>query len=104
MTRAVQDPEKTVSVVAGDESVNGGVNPNGACLDTNSVAQVVFYEEPSAILSGGVVICEGESANLNIEFTNGIGPWTVELTAVLLGSVGSPSVRITGIPSQRDEI
>ena len=78
-----------VSVVAGDESVNGGVNPNGACLDTNSVAQVVFYEEPSAILSGGEVICEGESANLNIEFTNGIGPWTVELQNNQSGDITS---------------
>ena len=60
-----------VSVVAGDESVNGGVNPNGACLDTNSVARWCS-EEPSAILSGGEIICEGESANLNVEFTNGI--------------------------------
>lgn len=68
-----------VSVIAGDESLNGGVNPNGACLDTNSVAAVVFYEEPAASLSGDEIICEGESTDLNIEFTNGIGPWTVEL-------------------------
>lgn len=68
-----------VSVVAGDMGVNGGVSASGACLDTNSLAQVIFYEEPSAALSGGGIICEGESIDLDVEFLNGIGPWTVEV-------------------------
>jgi gliding motility-associated-like protein len=78
-----------VSVVAGDASLNGGVNPNGLCLDTNSVTQVVFYEEPSAILSGDGVICEGETQILNIEFNSGIGPWTVELQNNQSGEITS---------------
>ncbi|MDG1297527.1 MAG: gliding motility-associated C-terminal domain-containing protein [Saprospiraceae bacterium] len=78
-----------VSVVAGDESLNGGVNPNGVCLDTNSVAQVVFYEEPNAILSGDAVICEGDATDLSVEFTSGFGPWTVELQNNQTGDITS---------------
>lgn len=67
----------TVSVIAGDSLSNGAVNDNDPCYDLNDEAFVIFYEEPNAILSGGGDICLFDSMALYVEFTAGIGPWTI---------------------------
>jgi len=65
-----------ISAVAGND------DGTGDCVDLNHVnisvaigTPVVFHEEPEADLSGGEILCAGDSTLLSIDFT-GIGPWT----------------------------
>jgi gliding motility-associated-like protein len=74
-----------ISAVAGnDDGTNDCVNLNHPDISVAPGTPVVFYQTPSAFLSGGGVICEGETAQLQVDFT-GIGPWDFE---VALAGVG----------------
>ena len=63
-----------ISSVAGDDNGSGSILLSDPCLDVSQGTPVVFYEEPTAILSGGATICEGETVSLIISLTpsNGI--------------------------------
>lgn len=65
-----------LSSVAGDDDGMGGVDLNDPCLDVSQGTPVVFYEIPTATLSGDPVICEGETAQMTVDFT-GTGPWSL---------------------------
>lgn len=66
-----------VSAVAGNDDGTGNVDLNDPCFDLSTNATpIVFYEPPTASLSGSGTICEGSSINLDVELT-GAGPWTL---------------------------
>ena len=69
-----------MSVVAGNN--NGGqVDLNDPCLDVSVGTPIVFYEEGDATLSGGAVICDGESTSLIISITPTSGVFDVVYNA-----------------------
>ena len=66
-----------VSAVVGDADGAGGVDLTDDCTVVSAGTPVVWYEEPTALISGGADLCPGEDATLTIEFT-GSAPWTYE--------------------------
>jgi gliding motility-associated-like protein len=69
----------TISAIAGNTDINGNVDFNDPCFSTAGEEQVIFYEVPNAILSGGGDLCENNSMDVYVEFTSGVSPWTVTL-------------------------
>lgn len=65
-----------LSAVVGNNDGAGGVDLNDDCLDVAQGTPIVFYEIPTAILSGDPVICEGDAANMTVNFT-GSSPWSI---------------------------
>ncbi len=65
-----------ISAIAGNNDGSGDVDLNDPCLNVSTATPIVFYQIPTAALSGGAQICEGSSANLSLQLT-GLGPWTV---------------------------
>jgi len=55
-------------------------NPATACsFELNDLFMVSFYDHPTAILSGGAPICEGETTDITINLT-GTAPWDITYT------------------------
>ncbi|MDV7393578.1 hypothetical protein RZS08_19540, partial [Arthrospira platensis SPKY1] len=65
-----------ISAVVGNDMGGGMVDLSDPCLAVAQGTPVIFYEEPTALLTGDATICEGESANLSISFT-GPGPYSL---------------------------
>ncbi len=63
--------------VVGNDDGSGCVDLNDPCLSIGGCALVRFRVIPTATLTTGDVICEGETGSLTVEFT-GSGPWTFE--------------------------
>ncbi|MBR9922988.1 MAG: gliding motility-associated C-terminal domain-containing protein [Bacteroidetes bacterium] len=66
-----------ISAQAGDDNGSGGVLITDPCLSIALGTPVVFYQIPSATLSGGGAICTGECADLVIDVVGGQAPYTV---------------------------
>jgi gliding motility-associated-like protein len=81
-----------LSAVVGDGDGAGGVNLSDPCLSVSQGTPVVFYEVPTAVLSGNSIVCEGNPANLTVTFT-GESPWSITYDA------GSGPQTINGITS-----
>ncbi len=64
------------SAVVGDEDGPGAVDLDDPCLAVAQGTPVIFYEIPTAVLSGNPAICEGSSGALSVEFT-GVSPWSI---------------------------
>lgn len=80
-----------LSAVVGD-NVGGLVDLNDPCLDVAQGTPITFFQVPSANLSGTTEICEGDEANLVVDFT-GVGPWSITLDD------GDTTTTINGITS-----
>jgi gliding motility-associated-like protein len=65
-----------ISAIAGNNDGMGNVDLNDVCLDVSQGTPIVFYEIPSASLTGSAQICNGASTNLSVQLT-GLGPWMV---------------------------
>ncbi len=79
-----------ISAVAGTDDGTGSIDLMDPCLSIAAGTPVVFYEVPSASISGGVEICPGESADLTIDLT-GDSPWSVLINGQqITGIVGTP--------------
>ena len=79
-----------VSSVVGTDDGTGNVDMTDPCLSIAPGTPVVFYEIPTATLSGGSEICPGESAELMIELT-GDSPWSVTINGQdITGIIGTP--------------
>jgi gliding motility-associated-like protein len=65
-----------ISAVVGNDMGGGMVDLSDPCLAVAQGTPVIFYEEPTALLTGDATICEGESADLSISFT-GPGPYSL---------------------------
>ncbi len=75
-----------VSAIAGNDDGTGQVDVSDPCLDVSAPSTpVVFYEIPTAVLSGTQSICEGDVATLSVQLT-GQAPWTL----VYQGTTGGP--------------
>jgi hypothetical protein len=68
-----------ICAVAGDDNGNGCVNFNDDCLSIGACTEVVYYEIPSASMSGNSDICAGEVVSVDVTFT-GVGPWEFTYT------------------------
>ncbi|RMG77476.1 MAG: gliding motility-associated C-terminal domain-containing protein [Bacteroidetes bacterium] len=79
-----------ISAIAGNNDGNGNVNQLDPCLDVAQGTPVVFYEIPTAFMTGDLAICAGETAGLQVEFT-GVGPWRLQY------SNGTDTLQINGI-------
>ncbi|MBK9012718.1 MAG: gliding motility-associated C-terminal domain-containing protein [Saprospiraceae bacterium] len=69
-----------ISAIAGNDDGTANVDLADACLDVSSGTPIVFYEIPTATLTGDAQICEGASTNLSVLLT-GLGPWTITYQA-----------------------
>ncbi|MEO1261213.1 MAG: gliding motility-associated C-terminal domain-containing protein [Bacteroidota bacterium] len=67
----------TICPVVGNDDGSGCVDLNDPCLSTGVCTQVTFREIPTAFLTQGSDICNGEIGTLTVEFT-GAGPWEFE--------------------------
>lgn len=67
-----------LSAVAGDDDGSGVVNLGANVISVSEGMPFVILETPTATLTGGATLCEGETTELVIDFT-GDGPFAVEL-------------------------
>ncbi|MEY3050775.1 MAG: gliding motility protein SprB [Bacteroidota bacterium] len=81
-----------LSAVVGSDDGTGMVDLTDDCLSVAQGTPLVFYEVPTALLSGDTAVCQGEPAGLPIALT-GQGPW-----AVTYGN-GTATVPVNGINS-----
>jgi len=65
-----------MSAVVGNGGGPQGIDLDDPCLAVAQGTPVVFYEIPTATMSGANEICAGESADLTFTLT-GVSPWTV---------------------------
>ncbi|MEZ4959780.1 MAG: gliding motility-associated C-terminal domain-containing protein [Saprospiraceae bacterium] len=79
-----------ISSVVGNDNGSGGVDLGDPCLSVAPGTPVVFYEVPTASMSGSAEICPGESAELMIALT-GDSPWSVTINGQVINNiVGTP--------------
>ena len=64
-----------ISAIVGNDA-GGSVDQTDPCLAVAQGTPVVFFETPTATLSGNATICIGESTDLSVSFT-GASPWTI---------------------------
>ncbi len=65
-----------IAAIVGSDDGSGLVDLNDPCLDRSAAAPVVWYETPTADLSGDQAVCMGDSATLQVMLT-GSAPWTI---------------------------
>jgi gliding motility-associated-like protein len=67
-----------ICAVAGNDNGNGCVALNDPCRNISTTCtEVIFYEIPSAALTGDAIICAGESVDLTVSFSGGSAPYTL---------------------------
>ncbi|MCA1751808.1 MAG: gliding motility-associated C-terminal domain-containing protein, partial [Flavobacteriales bacterium] len=64
-----------ISAVAGNENIQGNVDVNDPCLSVSNGLEILFYSLPTATFAGNATVCEGEEADLVVNFS-GQGPWS----------------------------
>ncbi|MEO1263753.1 MAG: gliding motility-associated C-terminal domain-containing protein [Bacteroidota bacterium] len=81
-----------ISAVVGNADGTGSIDLNEPCLSVAPGTPVTFYEIPTASISGGTIICPGESADLVIDLT-GDSPWSVTVNGQVYDNInGSPFI------------
>ncbi|MCF8247770.1 MAG: gliding motility-associated C-terminal domain-containing protein [Saprospiraceae bacterium] len=65
-----------LSAVVGDFDGSAGVDLNDPCLQVAQGTPIVFYQIPTAVLSGSDAICSGDDGMLTVQLT-GTGPWNI---------------------------
>jgi uncharacterized repeat protein (TIGR01451 family) len=65
-----------ISAVAGNNDGNGGVDLSDPCLSVAAGSPVLWESVPTAVLSGGSLICQGETTDLIFTLT-GTAPWVI---------------------------
>ena len=65
-----------LSAVVGDAAGPNNVDLDDPCLDVAQGTPIVFYTIPTAMLQDDPAICEGDMANMTVNFT-GTGPWSI---------------------------
>lgn len=82
-----------LSAVAADDDGTGFADLNAAVVSVSPGMPFTVLESPTATISGGGTLCDGETLDLTIEFT-GSGPYTVEYA---IDGVQAPDSPITPI-------
>ncbi len=90
-----------ISAIVGNDN-GGNVDLNDPCLKIAQGTPVVFNEIPTAALSGGNTICEGESAILTFTLT-GTAPWNIQYSdgtnTIDLNGITTSPVDVTVMPT-----
>ncbi len=90
-----------ISAIVGDDN-GGNVDLNDPCLKIAQGTPVVFNEIPTAALSGGSTICEGESAMLTFTLI-GTAPWNIQYSdgtnTIDLNGITTSPVDVTVMPT-----
>ena len=68
-----------ISPRAGNDDGTGAVDATDPCYSVSPGTPVIWYETPSATLSGDATLCFGETTDLNVALT-GPGPFNVTLS------------------------
>ena len=66
-----------ISPIAGPDNGSGNADENHLCFSIGAGTPVVFYELPTASISGDAEICAGGSTDLVFNFSTGVGPYEV---------------------------
>lgn len=82
-----------ISAIVGNDDGSGLADLSDPLLSVSTGTPVVFYQVPSATISGGGTGCEGDTIWVNADFS-GIGPFT--LTYSLNGQAQTPIVSAGG--------
>ncbi len=86
-----------ISAVAGNDDGTGGVDLSDPCVQVANGTPVIFYEIPTATLSGPATICEGKNAELQIAFT-GSPVWELALNGQVLSGIASSDLTYSVSP------
>jgi gliding motility-associated-like protein len=79
-----------VSAVIGSDDGTGAIDLTDPCLSITPGTPLVFYEIPTATLSGSTEVCPGVPASLVVTLT-GDSPWSVTINGqVITGIVNTP--------------
>ena len=91
-----------ISAVVGD-AVGSSVDFTGACTQVAQGTPIVFFEEPTATLSGNAAVCTGDDAELTIDFT-GVAPFSITYedaagTATMVNGIMTATGYVLVIPA-----
>jgi gliding motility-associated-like protein len=78
-----------LSAMVGDDDGSGGVLASDPCLQIAQGTPIIFYEIPTAGISGGGEICEGNSLDLTLTLT-GEAPWETTINGQTVSIFSSP--------------
>lgn len=70
----------------GNDNGSGCVDFNDPCTDISNCTEVVFYQEPTAALSGEQDICVGETVDITFTLT-GTAPWSISFEDATSGDI-----------------
>ncbi|MFK7776033.1 MAG: gliding motility-associated C-terminal domain-containing protein [Saprospiraceae bacterium] len=87
-----------ISAIAGSDDGNGNIDLSDGCLSSSQGTPIVFYQIPTAEISGDLTICSGEDAFLTFTM-NGSGFFNV----TYLADNGMP-ITLENIPSGHTEM
>ncbi len=87
-----------ISAVVGNNDGAGGVSLSDPCLQVAAGSPVIFHEIPTAVLIGGEDVCEGDSSELEIQFT-GVPPFDVTLNGQLLSGINTLQTTLQVAPA-----
>ena len=65
-------------VIAGNDDGGGLVDLNNPNISVSNADPFVIYETPTATVTGGAIVCEGDTATVQVQLT-GSGPWDFEI-------------------------
>lgn len=77
-----------VSSVVGNDDGNGAIDLADPCLSVTAGTPLVFYEIPTASMSGTTEVCPGEAADLVITLT-GDSPWEVVINGQTVSGINN---------------
>jgi len=78
-----------LSAVVGDSNGSGGVILTEPCAQVAQGTPIVFYQLPTATITGGTEICVGTSTNLTLNLT-GAAPWDIIINGQSVAAFSSP--------------
>lgn len=65
-------------VIAGNDDGTGLVDLTHPNISVSDPVTLEIFDIPTATVTGGAIICEGDTANVQVNLT-GVGPWTFEI-------------------------
>ncbi len=79
-----------VSSVVGSDDGTGAIDLMDPCLSVAPGTPLVFYEVPTAVMTGSTEVCPGVPADLMVTLT-GVSPWSITINGqVISGIMNTP--------------